>query len=98
MLLRAILPDLRLQTECAGMGPQPCVCAPRFGMKIAKTDRDSCKTWLLELNRVLGTLPLRERVQRRSSFKNPRPNDQEWTKNDQKTTKKWLARILIGWH
>ena len=44
MLLRAILPDLGFKTQYSCMGPQPCVCPSRFGMKIPKTDRDLCKT------------------------------------------------------
>src|SRR4051794_4817330 len=40
MLLRPILPDLRLPTPTRGNTQQPCVWASRFGVKMAKNDRN----------------------------------------------------------
>src|SRR4051794_37882291 len=99
MLPRAILPDLRLQTECACMSPQPCVCAPRFGIKIAKTDRDSCK------NMVAGIEPspshfasagacLEAILFQESPTKRPKM-DQKRPKNDQKMVRENSGRLVL---
>src|ERR1700759_5231533 len=55
MLRRAILPDLGFQTQYGCMSPQHCLCPPKFGMKIPKSERDPCKTRLPELDRARRT-------------------------------------------